>query len=140
MVSVSKITRVPGRAQVGSHPAQGLLRVRHHCSRAGAARRGRDPGRSAYRVGALSERIRSEDAVTLWRCTASRRPLHPSLHPRLVKLKTLLGATLAIAFACCVRTYAAPAPAFPTKPIRFVVPFAPGGSTDTLARTLGQKI
>ena len=57
-----------------------------------------------------------------------------------MKLKTLLGATLAIAFACCVQAYAASAPAFPSKPIRFVVPFAPGGSTDTLARTLGQKI
>jgi tripartite-type tricarboxylate transporter receptor subunit TctC len=34
----------------------------------------------------------------------------------------------------------ASAQAFPTKPVRFVVPFAPGGSTDTLGRALAQKI
>lgn len=30
--------------------------------------------------------------------------------------------------------------AFPTKPIRFIVPFSPGGGTDTLARVVAQKM
>ncbi|HEV7393078.1 MAG TPA: tripartite tricarboxylate transporter substrate-binding protein, partial [Burkholderiales bacterium] len=29
---------------------------------------------------------------------------------------------------------------YPTKFVRFIVPYAPGGSSDVLARTLGQKL
>jgi tripartite-type tricarboxylate transporter receptor subunit TctC len=34
----------------------------------------------------------------------------------------------------------AQAPAYPTQPIKFVVPYPAGGATDTLARTVGQKL
>ncbi len=50
----------------------------------------------------------------------------------------LLAAGLALAIALVPATVLGQA--YPSKPIRVVVPFPPGGTSDTIARTLGQKL
>ena len=57
---------------------------------------------------------------------------------RVCSHRDLWGGVLAIALLSGSGT--ALAQAFPAKPIRFVVPFAPGGTADLLARILGEKL
>jgi tripartite-type tricarboxylate transporter receptor subunit TctC len=45
-----------------------------------------------------------------------------------------------LALACLTMPAATTAAAFPDRPVRIVVPYAPGGGNDTLARVLGRKL
>ena len=47
---------------------------------------------------------------------------------------------LSLAALVATATPLATAQTFPVKPVRFVVPFAPGGGTDLLARAIGQRL
>lgn len=63
----------------------------------------------------------------------------PTLAPRARRiLKSLALAALSI--LCAARTLPAGAADYPERALRLVVPFAPGGSTDVLARIVGQRL
>ena len=55
----------------------------------------------------------------------------------MIPCKRVLNALLLVA---CLAAGAALAQAYPSKPLRMVVPFPPGGSADILGRSVGQKL
>lgn len=55
-------------------------------------------------------------------------------------MNTSIRQILVIGAALFAATTAAMAQNYPSRPVRFVVPYAPGGSTDTLARAMGAKM
>lgn len=52
----------------------------------------------------------------------------------------LTWVTLAGALLFAASGHAQPQPKYPSKPIRFVVPYSPGGGTDTMARVIALKM
>jgi tripartite-type tricarboxylate transporter receptor subunit TctC len=61
----------------------------------------------------------------------------------MAKDKKTTRAQLMLGAAACTLAIAAPiahAQTYPAKPIRFIVPFPPGGGNDTIARQIGQRL
>src|SRR5687767_8756265 len=56
-----------------------------------------------------------------------------------MKKVLLFSVSFAIGISCAESALAQSA-SYPTKPIRWIVPFAPGGSVDILARLTGAKL
>lgn len=55
-------------------------------------------------------------------------------------MNVVLKSCFAVALCCAATSGTVQAQAYPTKPIRWIIPFPPGGGTDVISRTLAQKL
>src|SRR5262245_62228211 len=55
-----------------------------------------------------------------------------------MQLRRLASVALTLSLACTI-AHAQPS-AYPTKPVRIVVPYAPGGSVDPIARLIADRL
>jgi tripartite-type tricarboxylate transporter receptor subunit TctC len=55
-------------------------------------------------------------------------------------MKTTIRAATALAATLCIANALAQTPAYPTRAIRMIVPFAPGGGSDIVARLIGVEL
>src|SRR5258705_4247178 len=67
--------------------------------------------------------------ITICRCFARRGPIRLTGEVEKVKLKSIFVVLLMAAGAASAQSW-------PTKPVRIVVTFSPGGSSDIVARAL----
>src|SRR5665213_522381 len=65
----------------------------------------------------------------------SKRQIRTPIMKRVAPLSFIIAGLLAL-----TGTLPAAAQSFPDKPVKLVVPYQPGGATDTLARAIGQQL